>query len=142
MPQVFMIPFLVYFVSFMCIWSKPLAQHADTLEASIMLTPSSTQTRFLKTEKMLSLLIGLEVPTDNWGKPLRIHILTEDGETLFQRQLSWEESLYGGEGITLNLKKRRLSVKMGEISLSQVGHLTLEICQASKPSGTYECIRQ
>ncbi len=133
---------LVSLVSLWLISSKLSAQSPSaSIEASLILEPPATQTRFLNVQKMLSLSAGLQFSTQKWTHNLLLRIINQQGQILFQRKLSSEECNSGGKGIRLNAEQRRLSVSMGEVAITEVDKLRLEVCFYDPDSKRYDCAR-
>ncbi|MEM8900441.1 MAG: hypothetical protein AAGC85_20160 [Bacteroidota bacterium] len=120
--------------------SKLSAQSPSvSVEASLILEPASTQTQFLHTQKMLALSAGLQLSTQKWTHSLLLRIINQQGQILFQRKLSREECNTGGKGIRLNAEQKRLAVSMGEVAITEVDKLRLEVCFYNPDSERYDC---
>lgn len=132
--------FLVFLVSLFLISSKLSAQSPSaSIEASLILEPASTQTQFLQAQKILALSAGLQFSTQKWNHNLLLRIINQQGQILFQRKLSKEECNTGGKGIRLNAEQKRLSVRMGEVAITEVDKLRLEVCFYNPDSKRYDC---
>ncbi|MEL6193146.1 MAG: hypothetical protein AAFR66_13900 [Bacteroidota bacterium] len=88
---------------------------------------------------MLSLSAGLQLSTQEWTHNLLLRIINQQGQILFQRKLSKEECNMGGKGIRLNAEQKRLSVRMGEVAITEVDKLRLEVCFYNPDSKVYDC---
>ena len=134
---------LVSLVSLFLISSKLSAQSPSAfVEASLILEPASAQTEFLEVKKMLSLSAGLQFSSQIWTHSLLLRIINQQGQILFQRKLSSEECNSGGKGIRLNAEQRRLSVSMGEMAITEVDKLRLEVCFYNPDTKRYDCSRR